>query len=131
MPKFDGINVTPMVDVILVLLIVYMVAIPLVASHGVFDLPKVHHSRVMPNANREDAIVVSVSRDGRIYLGSGQVEPSLLKAKVKDLLASQAGEIVYLRGDARAATRMWLTRSTCFAPEAPLILDCSPSKRLQ
>src|SRR5579871_5038476 len=102
MPMFAGINVTPMVDVILVLLIVYMVTIPLVATDGLVTLPKAVHPRVMSGANRDDAIVVAISRDGRIYLRSEQTTPALLRDKVKAMLKTSADSVVYVKGDARA-----------------------------
>ena len=69
----SNINVTPMVDVMLVLLIIFMVITPMLNNKVNVDLPKVSAATVMENANKEDAITVAVTRDGKIFLGGDQV----------------------------------------------------------
>ena len=67
------INVTPMVDIMLVLLIIFMVITPLL-QHGVsVDLAKTKYPREMREADRDDAIIVAVTRDAKIYLGAEQI----------------------------------------------------------
>jgi hypothetical protein len=61
----SNINVTPMVDVMLVLLIIFMVITPMLNNKVNVDLPKVSAAIVMENANKEDAIVIAVTRDGQ------------------------------------------------------------------
>ncbi len=61
----SNINVTPMVDVMLVLLIIFMVITPMLNNKVNVDLPTVVSAVVMDNANKEDAITVAVTRDGR------------------------------------------------------------------
>jgi biopolymer transport protein ExbD/biopolymer transport protein TolR len=102
----SNINVTPMVDVMLVLLIIFMVITPMLNNKVNVDLPKVNASTVMENANKEDAITVAVTRDGKTFLGGDQVSLGDLGTKVNDLEAKKtdpsADKSVYLRADSRA-----------------------------
>ena len=102
----SNINVTPMVDVMLVLLIIFMVATPMLNNKVNVDLPTVTASTIMENANKEDAIIVAVTRDGRTFLGADQVSLTDLGARVTDLLAKKtdaaADKTVYMRADNRA-----------------------------
>ena len=98
----NDINVTPMVDVMLVLLIIFMVVTPML-QHGVsVEMAKARNPRNMQDADKEDAVVVAVTRDGRIFLGTTQMPASELAPKVKDLLASRVDKTVYVKSDARA-----------------------------
>ena len=98
----NDINVTPMVDVMLVLLIIFMVVTPML-QHGVsVEMAKARNPRNMQDADKEDAVVVAVTRDGRIYLGTTQMPASELAPKVKDLLAARVDKTVYVKSDARA-----------------------------
>lgn len=56
----------------------------------------------MANADKEDAVLVAVQRDGKTYLGTEQMTPDNLPAKVKDLLTNKLDKTVYIRADARA-----------------------------
>jgi biopolymer transport protein ExbD/biopolymer transport protein TolR len=102
----SNINVTPMVDVMLVLLIIFMVITPMLNNKVNVDLPVVSASTVMDNANKEDAITVAVTRDGKTFLGGDQVSLGDLGTKVADLEAKKtdpsADKSVYLRADQRA-----------------------------
>jgi biopolymer transport protein TolR len=102
----SNINVTPMVDVMLVLLIIFMVITPMLNNKVNVDLPKVTAATVMDAANKEDAITVAVTRDGHVFLGGDQVSLSDLGTKVADLEAKKtdpsADKAVYLRADSRA-----------------------------
>src|SRR5208283_4176996 len=70
----SNINVTPMVDVMLVLLIVFMVITPML-QHGVsVDMAKVNSPTPMPDADKEDSLLVAVMRDGQIYFGTDRVK---------------------------------------------------------
>jgi biopolymer transport protein TolR len=103
----SNINVTPMVDVMLVLLIIFMVITPMLNNKVVVDLPKVAAAVIMEDANKEDAITVAVTRDGKTFLGGDQVTKEDLTAKVSDLLAKKtdatADKSVYLRADIRSS----------------------------
>jgi biopolymer transport protein ExbD/biopolymer transport protein TolR len=102
----SNINVTPMVDVMLVLLIIFMVITPMLNNKVNVDLPVVSASTIMDNANKEDAITVAVTRDGKTFLGGDQVSLADLGTKVADLEAKKTNpgddKSVYLRADQRA-----------------------------
>src|SRR5437867_5480715 len=96
------INVTPMADVMLVMLIIFMVVTPML-SKG-FDVDKVRTVNAidMPAADHDDAILIAVTRDGRFYLGQNKVTIEELASKVTDLLANKLDKTVFVKGDARA-----------------------------
>ena len=97
------INVTPMVDIMLVLLIIFMVVTPLLQKGVSVDLAKTKNPREMREADRDDAIVVAVTRDAKIYIGSDQIAiKDNLGPKVKDMLASKVDKTVYIKSDRRA-----------------------------
>ena len=102
----SNINVTPMVDVMLVLLIIFMVITPMLNNKVNVDLPRVTAATIMENANKEDAIVVAVTRDGKTFVGGDQLGLDAIGSKVADLLsrktAADADKTVYLRADSRA-----------------------------
>ena len=96
------INVTPMVDVMLVLLIIFIVVTPMLSKGISVDMAKTNNPVAMQNADKEDAVLVAISRDGKTYLGTDQMTPEGLPSKVKDLLTNKLDKTVYLRADARA-----------------------------
>jgi biopolymer transport protein TolR len=98
----SNINVTPMVDVMLVLLIIFMVITPMLQNKVSVDLARVDNPTVMPDADKEDAIVVAVTRNGDVYLGQDKVAPSELGGKVRDKLTDKPGKQIFIRADARA-----------------------------
>jgi biopolymer transport protein TolR len=98
----SNINVTPMVDVMLVLLIIFMVITPMLNNKVNVDLPKADAAVVMENANKEDAVVVAVTRDGRTFLGGDQVTIDDLGTKISAKLESKTDKEVYMRADSRA-----------------------------
>ena len=69
----SNINVTPMVDVMLVLLIIFMVITPMLQQKVQVDMAKVDNPTAMPDADKEDAIVVAVTRDGAVFLGQNKI----------------------------------------------------------
>ena len=101
----SNINVTPMVDVMLVLLIIFMVITPMLTNKVSIDMVQVQNAVPMPDANKDDAIVVAITRDGGIFLGQNKVALSELGSKVSDQLASTPGKTIYVRADARAQYR--------------------------
>ena len=101
----SNINVTPMVDVMLVLLIIFMVITPMLQNKVAVDMAKVENPTPMPDADKEDAIVVAITRDGGVFLGQNKVAPSELGAKVRDRLADTPGKEIFIRADARAQYR--------------------------
>jgi biopolymer transport protein TolR len=98
----SNINVTPMVDVMLVLLIIFMVITPMLQNKVNIDLAKTDNPTSMPDADKEDSIVVAVTRSGDVYLGQDKVAPTELGAKVRDKLADKPGKQIFVRADARA-----------------------------
>jgi biopolymer transport protein ExbD/biopolymer transport protein TolR len=100
-----AINVTPMVDVMLVLLIIFMVITPMLQNKVQIDLAKVDNPTSMPDADKEDAIVVAITRDGGVFLGQDKVATSELGGKVREKLSDKPGKTIFVRADARAQYR--------------------------
>ena len=98
----SDINVTPMVDVMLVLLIIFMVVTPMLQKGVSVDMAKVNNPEQMPDADKEDALLVSITRDGQVYFGSDQISVDALTTKVKDRLANKPDKRVYVKADMRA-----------------------------
>ena len=100
----SDINVTPMVDVMLVVLIIFMVITPMLSKGQAVNMVKAKNPIKMVDSDKEDAIIVAITRDGAVYLMPGNVKTSAdqLSGKVKDLQTSRADKTVYIRGDARA-----------------------------
>jgi biopolymer transport protein TolR len=98
----SDINVTPMVDVMLVLLIIFMVITPMLQKGISVDMAKVNNPTPMEDADKEDALLVSVMRDGTVYFGSDKVAVDSLTGKVRDRLTNKVNKEVYLKADARA-----------------------------
>jgi biopolymer transport protein TolR len=98
----SNINVTPMVDVMLVLLIIFMVITPMLNNKVNVELPTADAAVVMENANKEDAVIVAVTRDGRTFLGGDQMTLDNLATAVSAKLENKTDKEVYLRADIRA-----------------------------
>jgi biopolymer transport protein TolR len=98
----SDINVTPMVDVMLVLLIIFMVITPMLQKGQSVDLAKVNNPEAMPDADKEDALIVAVMRDGKVFFGDDRTEPDQLTQKVKDRLANRVDKRIFVKADARA-----------------------------
>ena len=100
----SNINVTPMVDVMLVLLIIFMVITPMLQHDVSVDLAQVNNPTQMKDADKEDALVVAITRGGDVYFGKDLVKDvTQLTNKIKDRIAKPgADHTVYVRADARA-----------------------------
>jgi len=98
----SDINVTPMVDVMLVLLIIFMVVTPMLQKGVSVDMVKVNNPTPMEDADKEDALLVSIPRDGQVYLGSDRITVDALTTKVKDRLTNAQNKRVYVKSDMRA-----------------------------
>ena len=96
------INVTPMVDVMLVLLIIFMVITPMLVNGVRVDLAGTRNPTAMSDANKRDALILSVMRDGQMFLGNQRVTGESLTQKVRDQSVNRANKTVYVRADARA-----------------------------
>jgi len=101
-PPVADINVTPMVDVMLVLLIIFMVITPMLSKGVSVDLAKTRNPIPMSAADKSDAIVVAVTRDGKTYLNTTQTPAEDLPPKVKDLLTNRLDKTVFIKADSRA-----------------------------
>ena len=98
----SNINVTPMVDVMLVLLIIFMVITPMLQKGVQVDLAKVNNPTQMKDADKEDALVVAVNRQGDVFFGKDRIDPAALTNKIKDRIVNRTDKTVYVRADARA-----------------------------
>jgi biopolymer transport protein ExbD/biopolymer transport protein TolR len=96
------INVTPMADVMLVLLIIFMVVTPMLQKGISVELANTANPLDMKEADREDAVLVAVTRDGLFYLGQDRVDIDDLASKVNDLLTGRIDKTVFVRSDRRA-----------------------------
>jgi len=103
-PVVSDINVTPMVDVMLVLLIIFMVITPMLSKGVAVTMVKTKNPIKMQEADKEDAVLIAVTRDGKVFLSPGNslVQSDQLGGKVKDLQQSRSDKTVYLKADARA-----------------------------
>ena len=102
LPPVSDINVTPMVDVMLVLLIIFMVITPMLSKGVSVDKVKAKNPIAMQAADKTDAVIVAVTRDGKSYIGNTQVPADQMAPKVKDLLTNRVDKEVFMRADARA-----------------------------
>ena len=98
----SDINVTPMVDVMLVLLIIFMVITPMLQHGPPVELAKANNPIQMQDADKEDAILVAVNREGKVFLGNDQINPADLTNKVRDRLQNRADKRVFVKADARS-----------------------------
>ena len=98
----SDINVTPMVDVMLVLLIIFMVITPMLQKGTPVDMAQVNNPTPMPDADKEDALLVAVTRDNKVFFGTDPIKPEDLTQKIKDRLANKTDKRVFIKADARA-----------------------------
>jgi biopolymer transport protein ExbD len=96
------INVTPMADVMLVLLIIFMVITPMLQKGQSVDLARTRNPVDMKEADRDDAVLVAITRDGKFWLNQDRVNIDDLAAKVNDLLATRLEKTVFVKSDFRA-----------------------------
>jgi biopolymer transport protein ExbD len=90
------INVTPMVDVMLVLLVIFMVAAPLLSVGVPLDLPK---STAAAITHPKEPVILSLDKSGGIFLGDDRIAAGDLEARLAALAAADPDRIVYVRGD--------------------------------
>ena len=98
----SNINVTPMVDVMLVLLIIFMVITPMLENKVNVTLAQTENAVAMEDASKEDAITIAITRDSKVFLGQDQTSIADLGPKVLDLLKDKTSKMVFFRSDARA-----------------------------
>ena len=95
-------NVVPMADIMLVLLNNYMVITPMLQKGVSVDLANVNDPRDMKDADRDDAIIVAVTRDDNIFLGNNKIAKADITGQIKDLIANRLDKTVYVKSDGRA-----------------------------
>jgi biopolymer transport protein TolR len=93
------INVTPFVDVMLVLLIIFMVATPMMMQGIDVDLPE---TTTQPIRVKDEPLILSVKKDGSMFLGKTQIQPAEMQAKLVAIFASRDDKELYLRADKEA-----------------------------
>ncbi|MFT5042791.1 MAG: biopolymer transport protein TolR [Hyphomicrobiaceae bacterium] len=98
--SISGINVTPLVDVMLVLLVIFMVTAPIMQEAVEIRLPRTGGGSPVA---QETAVVVSVTRDGEVYLNDERVSVEAIGARVAILVESEPEHTVYVRGDEEGA----------------------------
>ena len=95
------INVTPLIDVVLVLLIIFMVVTPLIASGVAVDLPRTRHHTRSPDDGKN--LVVSITADKRLYMGATRVaDVHALAQRLVDARRTAPDKPVFIKADARA-----------------------------
>jgi biopolymer transport protein TolR len=98
------INVTPMADIMLVLLIIFMITTPLLQSGITVNLPKAKNPLDAPEADSKDAVVVALNRDGRIYLAKNPIsEAELLEFLGKKFSGGEINKTIFLKADTAVA----------------------------
>jgi biopolymer transport protein ExbD/biopolymer transport protein TolR len=99
----SDINVTPMADVMLVLLIIFMVITPMLQKGGgLVEMAKTKNPTDMTEADKEDSIMISIQRDGKLYLNQDRVNIDDLAGKVTELVTNRVDKTIFVKGDARA-----------------------------
>jgi biopolymer transport protein ExbD/biopolymer transport protein TolR len=91
-----------MADIMLVLLIIFMVITPMLQKGVSVDMASAENAEKMPNADKDDAIIIAVTRDGGLFIGNTKVQLEDIKGQVKDQLSNQLDKTVFVRSDARA-----------------------------
>jgi biopolymer transport protein ExbD len=97
-------NVIPMADIMLVPLIIFMVITPMLHTGPPVDIATAESADDMPGADRDDAVILAVTRDGSLFLspGSKKIGLEAITSDIQDLVASRPDKTVYVRSDARA-----------------------------
>lgn len=95
-------NVIPMADIMLVLLIIFMVITPMLQKGVSVDMAAVNSPKDMQDADKDDAIIVAVTRDGTLYMGNTKIAKEEITGQIKDRIANKLDKTVYVKSDARA-----------------------------
>jgi biopolymer transport protein ExbD len=95
-------NVIPMADIMLVLLIIFMVVTPMLSHGQNVNLAHVDRPDDLPNADKDDAIIVAVDREGRIYIGTTQTPEDQLTAAIRDKVKDKIDKGIFIKSDGRA-----------------------------
>lgn len=95
-PPMSDINVTPMVDVMLVMLVIFMVTAPLLTVGVQVDLPKTKASVI---TGHDEPLVITINRDGDIYLQETQLKLDVLAARLRAITNNKLDTRIFVRGD--------------------------------
>jgi len=95
-PPMSDINVTPMVDVMLVLLVIFMVTAPLLSVGVPVDLPK---ASAAPITGQDEPLVVTINAKGEVYLQSSEVPLDQLAARLQAITVNKPDQRIFVRGD--------------------------------
>ena len=101
-PVMASPNIIPMADIMLVLLIIFMVVTPMLQKGFTVDMARVTNPTDMQAADRDDAVIVAISRSGDIYLGNQRTSLDDITSLVRDRIEGRTDKTVFIRSDARA-----------------------------
>jgi biopolymer transport protein ExbD len=91
-----------MADIMLVLLIIFMVVTPMLSKGLSVELAKVTNPMDMPDADKDDAVIVGISASGDVYLGSTKSDLSQIADQVRDRISNKLDKTVFVKSDGRA-----------------------------
>ena len=92
----SDINVTPFVDVMLVLLIIFMVTAPMMMEGLSVDLPE---TTAAPIETKTEPLIVSIDKDGQVFIGDFQADRALFQQKLQKVIEARRDNTVYLKAD--------------------------------
>ena len=101
-PVMAAPNVIPMADIMLVLLIIFMVITPMLQKGVTVDMARAQNAHDMQAADKDDAVIIAITRDGKTFLGNREVGLDEITNDVKDLLSDRLDKTVFIRSDSRA-----------------------------
>jgi len=101
-PVMASPNVIPMADIMLVLLIIFMVITPMLTKGVSVNMAKASNVDAMQGADKDDALIVAVTRDGTTFLGNRKLGLDQITDEIKDQISNRLDKTVYVRSDARA-----------------------------
>jgi biopolymer transport protein TolR len=95
-------NIIPMADIMLVLLIIFMVVTPMLQKGMSVEMAQVPHPTDMPDADRDDAVIVGISRSGDIFMGNTKTSLDQVTSLVRDRIQDRVDKTVFIKSDGRA-----------------------------
>jgi biopolymer transport protein ExbD len=100
-PQMAAPNVIPMADIMLVLLIIFMVVTPMLTKGFPVDLAKVNNPSDMPDADKDDAVIVGISASGDVYMGNTKSDVTQIADQVRDRISNKLDKTVFVKSDGR------------------------------
>ena len=101
-PQMSAPNVIPMADIMLVLLIIFMVVTPMLTKGLSVELAKVNNPSDMPDADKDDAVIVGISASGDVFIGSAKSDVTQIADQVRDRISNKLDKTVFVKSDGRA-----------------------------